>query len=198
MERWSSQWWKCSHFVLILFTLYSIFPKRNGLWFFLKKIQIIDKEDAIFVLKESFSFLPARPITHWVREHSLQESHRLNSRSQPSFTAEYLWTVRDRYQPSLSTELSPLACPEHRGASRGVLRLTLPPFAFSLIVLNTTYWASTLCLSFTLIVPLPPQALQRLQLNKVRLREHYQSGIFFFQTENPTQNGLSKKGYWLT
>ena len=61
-----------------------------------------------------------------------------NSRGQPSFIAGYLWPVQDMYQASLSTELSPLACPGHRGASRGVPCLALPPFSFSLTVLNIT------------------------------------------------------------
>lgn len=205
MEKWSSQWWKCSHFVLILFTtLYSGFPKRNSPWFKKKEISN-NRQRRCYLFPERELFFSPHEANNTLHQGALtagKPQAQSNSRGQPSFTAGYLWTIQDMYLASLSTKLSPLACPGHRGASRGVPCLALPPFSFSPIVLNTTYWASTLCLSLH-YVPLPPQILQSIQLNKVRLREHYQSGMFFLfflffcQTKNPNQNGLNKKGYWL-
>lgn len=170
-----------------------------------KKYQITDKEDATSLPKESFSLLPTKPITHCMQEHSLQESHRLTATREPALLHSWAPLDSSRHAPGFAEhELSPLACPGHRGASRGVPRLASPSFSFALIVLNTTYWASTLCL-FLYYVPLPPQILQRVWLNKVKLREHYQSGMVVFvfcfvfcQTKNPNQNGLNKKRYWLT
>ena len=180
----------------ILFTtLFSGFPKRNSPWF--KEKEISDhRQRRCYLSPKRELFFSSHEANNTLHQGALTagkpEAHS-NPRGQPSCTAGYLWTVQDMLQASLSTELSPLACPGHRGASRGVPRLASPSFSFALIVLNTTYWASTLCL-FLHYVPLPPQILQRVWLNKVKLREHYQSGMVVFVFVLPNKKPKSK---WL-
>ena len=144
-----------SYLFFLFFYKLHIFPQRNSLQTII--VTKINTEKCPYKEKESEKTLSSCPerelfLSSYKEGNTLDQGAftagksqaQSNLRGKPCLIAEYLWKVQDRCQPLLSTELSPLAGPGHRGPSRGVPCLALPPFPFSLIVLNTI-WGHLLC-----------------------------------------------------
>lgn len=122
---------KCSHFVFCSH-LHSIFSKsynpllkRGG--------KGTKKMGSLLCPERGLPFPPMQPIAHWVREHSLQESHRLKvTQEKPALLHSWVpWSVQARCQPLLSTAFSPASLPWTQRGHPGGPTPFFTSFAFS-------------------------------------------------------------------
>lgn len=135
-----------------------------------------EKEDENLHLwpERRLSFPPTWTITRWVRDHSLQRSPRLTATQEASPPLQLDTCGRSKPSTGLCRVLdsAPWPAPD----TEGLPEMSIPCFA-SFALSEAIYWAATLCLCFTLIVPLPPQTRQGgfgsliLQVSKMKLRE---------------------------
>ena len=160
---------------LFCYKLY-IFPQKNSLQTTTitkvntKNCPCKEKEgeeaSLIFVLKESFSFLPTRPITHWIREHLLQESHRLKATQDASPPLQLGTSGQCK-------TCTPTGLPwKQRGCQRCPMPC-FPPFVFSSHSIKYYFGTSTLCLCFTFIDLHPSETLSHFTVTESKAQRSY-------------------------